>query len=93
MLGISGSEFLVILLVAMIFIPAKQWPVVAKFFARCVSGIRRFINKISETTNQVAEQIELEKPIDEMVIKSTNEVLESFSSSINTKIKKRRSRT
>ena len=48
MFGISWTEFLVILLVAVCVVPARYWPDVARFFARAVKYIRNLIWKITD---------------------------------------------
>jgi Sec-independent protein translocase protein TatA len=80
MFGISAAELFVILLVAILVIPAKNWPEVAKFLAQCVKFIRNLIWKISDASEQIKEQIELERPITEMIQSTADNVLESFSS-------------
>lgn len=88
MFGISWAEFLVIILVAIIFVPAKYWPDVARFVARVVKFIRDMIWKITDTTEKIKTQIDLEKPIDDLVKTTTRDVLDDFSEPIK-KIKKR----
>lgn len=67
MFGISWTEFLVILLVAICVVPAKYWPDVARFFARVFKFIRELIWKVSDFSEQVQKRIELEKPIDDLI--------------------------
>ena len=66
MFGISISEFLVILVIAIAVIPARDWPTVAKWLARAVKVIRDLIWKITDATESIREQIDLERPIDEI---------------------------
>ena len=77
MLGISWTEFLVILLVAICVVPAKYWPDVARFFARVFKYIRNLIWQISDFTESVQQRIELEKPIDDLLENATKNVFES----------------
>lgn len=74
MFGISWTEFLVILLVAVCMVPVKYWPDVARFFARAVKYIRKIIWKISDFSEQVQKRIELEKPIDDLIANATDEI-------------------
>lgn len=67
MLGISWTEFLVILLVAFCVVPAKNWPDVARFMARVFKYIRNLVWKISDVGEQIQQRIELEKPIDDLI--------------------------
>ena len=80
MFGISGAELLVIILVAVLVIPAKHWGDVAKFLAQCVKFIRNIIWKITDASEHIKDQIELEKPIDDLIRTTTDDVLASFSS-------------
>ena len=77
MLGISWTEFLVILLVAICVVPAKYWPEVARFFARVFKYIRNLIWQITDFTESVQQRIELEKPIDDLLENATKNVFES----------------
>ena len=73
MFGISWTEFLVILLVAICVVPAKYWPDVAKFFARVVKYIRKIVWKITDFSEEIQQRIELEKPIDDLIANATKE--------------------
>ena len=80
MFGISWAELFVIILVAILIIPSENWPDVAKFLARCVKFIRDLLWKISDASENIKEQIELEKPINDLIKNTTDDVLSSFSS-------------
>jgi Sec-independent protein translocase protein TatA len=90
MFGISWAEFFVVLLVAVLVIPARNWPDVAKFLARVVRFVRDFIWKITDVTENIKNQIELEKPIDDLIKTTTDEMLDTFSvvKKVNKKSKK-----
>ena len=66
MFGISWAEFFVIILVAVLVVPARLWPDVARFLARVVKFIRSLIWKITDASENIKQQIELEQPVDEM---------------------------
>jgi Sec-independent protein translocase protein TatA len=85
MFGISWTEFLIIILVAICVVPAKYWPDVMRFFARIFKYIRKIIWKISDFTEEVQQRIDLEKPIDDLIENATKDV---FGESIK-KTKKR----
>lgn len=87
MFGISWAEFLVILLVAILVVPARYWPDVARALARAVKFIRGLIWKITDASEKIKEQIELEQPINAIVQTASEEVLDAFS----VKKKKRKS--
>lgn len=74
MFGISATEFLVILLVAICVIPAKYWPEVARFFARVVKYVRNILWKISDFSENLQQRIDLEKPIDDLITNATNDM-------------------
>ena len=80
MFGISWTEFLVILLVAICVVPAKYWQDVARFFARVFKYIRNLIWQITDFTESVQQRIELEKPIDDLIENATNGVLKKTKS-------------
>ena len=79
MFGISWAEFLVILLVAILVIPARYWPTVARALARCVKFVRAIVWKITDASEKIRDQIEMEQPIDEIMNQTTQDVLDSFS--------------
>lgn len=76
MFGISWTEFLVILLVAICIVPAKYWPDVMRFFARAFKYIRNLVWKITDFSNEIQERIDLEKPIDDLIQNATNDMFE-----------------
>ena len=79
MLGISWAEFFVILVVGVLVIPTRYWPDVAKALARLVKFVRELVWKITDVSENIKNQIELEKPIDELIKTTTDEMLDSFS--------------
>lgn len=89
MFGISWAEFIVILLVAVLVIPTRYWPDVARALARLVKFIRTFIWKITDASEKIKEQIDMEQPIDELINTTTKDVLDTFSVQ-KTKSKKRK---
>jgi len=74
MLGISWTEFLVILLVAICVVPAKYWPDVVRFFARVFKYIRNIVWKITDFSENLQQRIDLEKPIDDLLENATNDI-------------------
>lgn len=88
MFGISWSEFLVILLVGVLVIPARMWPDVARFLAKTVTFIRKLIWKITDASEQIKQQIDLEKPIEDLISTTTAEMLDGISEPLK-KAKKR----
>ena len=88
MFGISWAEFFVILLVAVLVVPVRLWPDVARFLARAVNVVRRILWKITDASENIKQQIELEKPIDDLIKNTTNDVLDSFSDVLPKKQKK-----
>ncbi|MBO7656191.1 MAG: twin-arginine translocase TatA/TatE family subunit [Alphaproteobacteria bacterium] len=79
MFGISWAEFIVILLVAILVVPARYWPDVARALARAVKFIRSIVWKITDASEKIKEQIELEEPITEIMNTTTRDVLDAFS--------------
>ncbi len=82
MFGISGAEFLVVLLVAVLVIPARHWPDVAKFLARAVKFIRGVVWRITDASEKIKEQIEREAPIDDLIKTTTDDILSEISEPI-----------
>lgn len=93
MFGISWPEFLVILLVAVLVIPARMWPDVARFLASAVTFIRKMVWKITDASEQIRQQIDLEKPIDDLIRTTTADMLDGISEPIKNvkKISKKKS--
>jgi len=86
--GVSFAEFLVVFLVAILVVPVKNWPDIARFIAKVIKFIRNLIWKITDAGEQIKSQIELEKPINDLIKSTTDDVLGSFSEplkKINTK--------
>ncbi len=80
MFGISWAEFLVIFLVAVLVIPTRHWPDVARFLARAVKYVRGLVWKITDASEQIREQIDMERPIDDLIRTTTDDVLAHISS-------------
>ena len=80
MFGISFAEFVVIAVVMVLVIPSNKWPEVARFIAKLVKFIRGIIWKISDASEQIKTQIDLEKPIDDLIKTTTDDILADFSS-------------
>ena len=79
MFGISLSEFFVIIVVAVLIVPSKKWPDVARFLARAIKFVRGIIWKITDATEKIKTQIDLEKPIDDLIKTTTDDILADFS--------------
>ena len=72
MFGISVYELFIIFLVFIIFVPVKNWADVIKFFAKIITYIKDLFNSLIDVGNSLKEKIELEKPIDDL-LKTTKE--------------------
>ena len=79
MFGISLAEFFVIIVVAVLVVPARMWPDVARFIARAVKFVRSIVWKITDATEKIKTQIDLEKPIDDLIKTTTDDILADFS--------------
>ena len=79
MFGISWAEFFLIVLVGVLVIPARLWPDVARFLARMINFVRGLVWKVTDASENIKQQIELEEPIDEIIQSTTKDVLDSFS--------------
>ena len=78
MFGISWAEFLVIIIVAVLVIPVRMWPDVARFLARVVNFFRQMMWKITDVSENIKNQIDIEKPIDDLIKSTTDDVLAEF---------------
>ena len=83
MFGISWAEFLVIVLVGVLVIPARMWPDVARFVARLINMVRRTIWYLTDTTENIKQQIDLEKPIYNLIQSTTSDMLDTFSTVVS----------
>ena len=90
MFGISWSEFFVIILVAVLVIPSRMWPDVARFLAQIVKAVRQIIWRITDVSENIKQQIDLEKPIDDLVRSTTDDMLNEFSSVLSVKKKNKK---
>ena len=88
MFGISWAEFFVILLVAVVVVPARMWPDVARAVARVVRFVREIIWKVTDASESLKQQIELEQPLDQIIQSTTNDVLDSISTVLPKKKRK-----
>ncbi len=88
MFGISGAEFLIIVVIAVLVIPSKNWPTVFRALAKCIKFIRNIIWKITDATEQIKSQVERELPLDKIVKKTTEDVISAFSEPIKKRRKK-----
>lgn len=79
MFGISWAEFSIIVLVAVLVIPARLWPDVARFLAQVVKFVRGVVWKITDASEKIKEQIDLEQPIDELIKTTTDDILAEIS--------------
>ena len=87
MFGISWTEFLVILLVAVCVVPVKNWPDVARFFARVFKYIRELVWRATDFSEQVQRRLDLEKPIDDLLENASNDMLYDIQEKIRKKKK------
>ena len=90
MFGISWAEFFVIILVAVRVIPSRMWPDVARFLARVIKGVRHIVWRITDASENIKQQIDLEKPIDDLVRSTTDDMLNEFSSVLSVKKKNKK---
>lgn len=67
-----------ILFIAIAVIPARSWPAVFKFAAKCVRAVRQIIWKINDATESVKDRIEREMPIDELSKQTFDDVSAAF---------------
>jgi Sec-independent protein translocase protein TatA len=78
MFGISALEFLVILIVAVAVVPAKNWPDVARMIGRAVRWIREMSGRIQDGIGKLEDDIKKEIPIDNLSQKTMDDMAETF---------------
>jgi len=88
MFGISWAEFSVIFLVAVLVIPARSWPDVARFLARVVKAVRAVIWKITDASEQIKDRMDIEAPIDDIIGGAARDVLDTISTPLKKKARK-----
>ena len=88
MFGISGAELLIILIVAILIVPVKNWPDVARWIARAVKSVRRVIGNINDKVDELKSQIDADASIDELVGKTTADITSAFAEPIVCKKRK-----
>lgn len=87
MFGISWTEFLVILLVAICVVPVKNWPDVARFFARVFKYVRELVWRATDFSEQIQQRLDLEKPINDLIATGKEEFIRTKTIRKNTKKK------
>lgn len=82
MFGISGSEFLVILIVAIIIVPSSKWPDVAKSLGKLFRAVKELFGKIQDNIDDLENNIAKDMPIDKLSKKTMDDMIETFSSPV-----------
>ncbi len=90
MFGISIAEFIVVIIVAVLVVPSDKWPDVARFLARVVKFVRGVVWKITDASEKIKTQIDLEKPIDVLIKTTTDDILADFSTQKKSIAKKKK---
>jgi len=85
MLGISGWEFLVILIIAIAVVPARDWPSVMRFLGRAARRIRNAVGKIQDEIDDLEDKIAKDMPIDALSQKTMDDMIGTFSTPIKPK--------
>lgn len=78
MFGISIYELFIIFFVFIIFIPVKNWADVIKFFAKITLVIKDIFNSLIQATDNLRERIEIEKPIDDLLQNTKEEIYKNI---------------
>lgn len=89
MLGISGAEFLVILVIAIAVVPAKNWPDVARAFGRFARWTRNIIGRIQDGVDNIENEIAKDLPIDKLSRKTMDDMIETFSTPVKPRIRRK----
>jgi Sec-independent protein translocase protein TatA len=82
MFGISLGEFLLILIVAVIVIPARYWPDVFRNAGRLVKTVREFIWKVQDKVDEFQTEISKYDPTDKLSGKTMQDMMATFAEPI-----------
>jgi Sec-independent protein translocase protein TatA len=85
MLGISGAEFLVILIVAMAIVPAKHWPAAARMLARALRWGRNAIARLQDGIDNLENEMAKQAPVDSLSQRTMDDLTETFSSPLKSR--------
>ncbi|MDR2269036.1 MAG: hypothetical protein LBD94_02520 [Rickettsiales bacterium] len=86
MFGISGAEFLIVLIIAIAVVPAKNWPDVARMVGKFVRYVKNIIGKLQDGIDNFENEVAKDLPLDNLSQKTMDDMIETFS----TPVKKRR---
>ena len=82
MLGISGIEFLVIIVIAIAVIPARDWPVAARAIGKFARWIRHAVGKIQDGIDDMENEIAKDFPVDNLSQKTMDDMIATFATPI-----------
>jgi len=86
---ISGIELLVILVVAIIVIPSDDWPKVLRAVMNFIRGVKRIIGRIEDGIDDMENEVAKDLPIENLRKKTTEELIENFSTPIKSRTRKK----
>ncbi|MDR1071668.1 MAG: twin-arginine translocase TatA/TatE family subunit [Rickettsiales bacterium] len=89
MLGVSGTEFLVILIVAIAVVPANRWPEVARWLGKLVRYARNVIGKVQDGINDLEDEIAKDAPIDNLTRKTMDDMIGTFATELKPRARKK----
>ena len=78
MFGISLYELFVIFFIFIIFIPVKNWSDIIRFFAKIIIFIKDLFNNLIQATDSLKERIDIEKPIDDLLQNTKEEIYKNI---------------
>ena len=89
MFGISSWEFLVILIIAIAVVPAKDWPKVVKFFSKAVRYVKNIIGQIQDGIEDIENEITKDLPVDKLSQKTMDDMIDAFSSPVKQRTRRK----
>ncbi|MDR0449316.1 MAG: hypothetical protein LBG89_02545, partial [Rickettsiales bacterium] len=78
MFGIGAGEFLLIALVALLVIPARDWPKVARAAARAFKWIREITWRVRDKIDEIGEEVSKLGPEDSLSQKTMDDMMATF---------------
>ncbi|MDR0319478.1 MAG: hypothetical protein LBH81_01930 [Rickettsiales bacterium] len=88
MFGISIGEFLLIGIVALMVIPARDWPKVFRAAARAFRWIRETVWSVRDKMDEIAEEVSKYDPSEALSKKTMDDMMATFAEPVKRKNKK-----
>lgn len=85
MFGISASEFLLILIVAVLVIPARHWPAVFRGAAQAWRWLRGVVWNIRNKFDEISEEVSKYDPTDALSKQTMDDMMATFATPVSSR--------